>query len=731
LSFFEELKRRNVIKVGIAYAVSAWLLLQLTDVLIDLLGLAEIAGRYVVLLLVIGFPLALIFAWAFEMTPEGIKRENEVDRSQSITHVTSQKLNTTIIGILSVALAFFIFDKFSSGSGEGPESAPSKVSTTLEADADAQQAEDKSIAVMPFVNMSADADNEYFSDGLSEELLNLLAKVDGLKVAARTSSFKFKNAEADISEIGEKLNVATVLEGSVRRSGNQARITAQLIKVDDGFHLWSETYDRDLSNIFQVQDEIARAIVDALKLPLLGRGEAIASTASANFEAYDLYLLAQHHIKQLNESSLEKAVDYLNSAVANDPDYAPAWSALSRAYLLLSDYGTMPFAESVTLSSKAVNKAAALAPDDANTLLAQSYLLGYQGNELQSNQLAAAAIEANPNLVEALTQLSGNLGPRHQEQALQLAQRAWELDPLAEDTRARMILETAASGEIDAAIGMARSMILDDPENPGLFEAFGHVYRISGQHHLAIPKFEMVWNLRPGDVWPAFIIANSYLLLGDVTTAGEWLEKARARGSDSRWTTVIERMINSHERRWETLAADYAKDLASDELTPLNRRSYGDILLRQGKTTEAEQMYRSVLDLYEGRTVIDDFGHADVVVALLNILDPGEERDHLLSMLSEFEQMLHQVRPWSWQPWYYTVSRAAIENKQEEAMAALHEAIDRGVLYRRGAENRIHHMKWKDTPQFREALGRMSAVADDQRRQLAESRQAIEEAGNS
>ncbi|NNE04399.1 MAG: adenylyl cyclase, partial [Xanthomonadales bacterium] len=339
MSFIKELKRRNVFKVGIAYAVVAWLILQVADVMIDNIGAPDWLFRAIVLVLALGFPLVLVFAWAFELTPEGIKREKDVDRSQSIAPQTGQKLNYAIMAVMALALGYFIWDKFSA-------SAPEPVASASD-----EQVIDKSIAVLPFVNMSADENNEYFSDGLSEELLNLLAKVDGLKVAARTSSFKFKNSDDDIADIGQKLNVATILEGSVRKHGNQARITAQLIKVDDGFHLWSETYDRNLDNIFQVQDEIARAIVDALKLPLLGQDEqAVAASSASSFEAYDLYLLGRHHYRQVNEQGFKKAVEYFTRATDVDPDYAPAWSGLADAYLGLSDYGDLALSESYALA---------------------------------------------------------------------------------------------------------------------------------------------------------------------------------------------------------------------------------------------------------------------------------------------------------------------------------------------------------------------------------------------
>ena len=247
--------------------VLAWLLAQITDVFLEPFGAPEWVIKTILLLLLIGFPLALFFAWAFEMTPEGIKKEKDVDRSQSITAQTGRKLDFTIIAILLMALGYFAYDKFLSS----PATIVAPVETVQIDTAEEPEAKikGKSIAVLPFVNMSDDAANEYFSDGISEEILNSLAKVKELKVAGRTSSFAFKGQNQDLRKIGEALGVENILEGSVRKSGNQIRITAQLIQVEDGFHLWSESYDRELNNVFAIQDEIATAILQQLKATLL------------------------------------------------------------------------------------------------------------------------------------------------------------------------------------------------------------------------------------------------------------------------------------------------------------------------------------------------------------------------------------------------------------------------------------------------------------------------------
>ena len=261
MSLFNELKRRNVFRVGIAYIVMAWLVLQVADVILNNITAPGWVFHVLLLFLAIGFPFAVFFAWAFELTPEGLKKEKDVDRSKSVTRITARKLDYVVIAVLVLALAYFTFDKF--------------VLDPLR-DAELVQATtaDKSIAVLPFVNMSNDPEQEYFSDGISEELLNVLAQFPGLQVAARTSAFQFKGQNRDIAGIAKQLHVNHVLEGSVRKAGNRLRITAQLIDADSGFQLWSETYDRELDDIFAIQDEISAAIGDALMIELkLGIGE--------------------------------------------------------------------------------------------------------------------------------------------------------------------------------------------------------------------------------------------------------------------------------------------------------------------------------------------------------------------------------------------------------------------------------------------------------------------------
>ena len=305
-SFFSELKRRNVVRVSIAYIVVSWLLIQAAGVLEPALLLPDWLDRVVTVMLLIGFPIVILFAWAFELTPDGVKLTKEVDKSRSITPATGKKLEHFTIAALALVVVFFVIKEFVplGSDSETREIVSGEVTETEPAEAN--QAAPPSIAVLPFEDYSENADQDHFSRGIAEELLNLLAKTRGLRVAARTSSFAFAGSEIDIREIGSKLNVDTVLEGSIRKSGDKIRITAQLIKIEDGYHLWSETYDRDYSDIFKIQDEISAAIMDSLKVHLFGEEEQnLVAERTQNMDAYSAYLIGKDRLALLTREDVD------------------------------------------------------------------------------------------------------------------------------------------------------------------------------------------------------------------------------------------------------------------------------------------------------------------------------------------------------------------------------------------------------------------------------------------
>ena len=328
-SLFAELRRRNVIRMAGLYFVGAWLITQVAGTVLPMFGAPDWLARSIVLLLAIGAVPTLIFSWVYELTPEGLKREAEVDREASITSQTAQRIDRSMTILLVLALGYFAFDKFLLAPRREAEHLQQQAeqlrqpqnAAPKEGSVDAQILSygDKSIAVLPFVNMSDEKSNEFFSDGISEELLNLLAKIPQLQVTARTSSFAFKGKEIGITEVARQLHVAHVLEGSVRKSGNTVRITAQLINAATDTHLWSETYDRKLDDIFVVQDEIAADVVKQLKLTLLG---AAPKARTTDPEAYALYLQAGQLGRQGTAEAYQQSDALYRKVLAIDPRYA-------------------------------------------------------------------------------------------------------------------------------------------------------------------------------------------------------------------------------------------------------------------------------------------------------------------------------------------------------------------------------------------------------------------------
>jgi TolB-like protein/Flp pilus assembly protein TadD len=322
LQLFKELQKRNVFRVSIGYIVSSWLLIQVADIVLETIAAPDWVMKTLMLVLLLGFPVVAFFSWAYEVTPDGIKREAEVDREDSLSHVTARKLDRAILAVLVIALAYFAFDKFvlSVNRDAAPLETTAQTAPGPAPEAPTDEA-GRSIAVLPFVNMSADADNEYFSDGVSEEILNALAAVPELKVAARTSAFAFKGSNQSIADIATQLGVSHVLEGSVRKAGDQVRITAQLIKADDGFHLWSKTYDRELTNIFAIQDEIAGSIAEMLQVQLLGEQKNFTTTKDLSPEMYEKFLKARFLMRRRNDNAMKEAETLTREVLAKTPNF--------------------------------------------------------------------------------------------------------------------------------------------------------------------------------------------------------------------------------------------------------------------------------------------------------------------------------------------------------------------------------------------------------------------------
>jgi len=493
----------------VLYAVASWLILQVADVLFDALELPPTSVRLVLAVLILGFPLTLIVSWVYEMTPEGLKRDKDVDRSNSVTHATGRKINILIIVLLVFAIAAVAVDRLV------PE-----VSQTVERPTIAAIT-DKSIAVLPFVNMSDDPNNEYFADGISEEILNLLANVRELRVTSRSSAFSFKGQNLDVPTMAAKLNVAHVLEGSVRKSGNQVRITTQLIEVDTDKHLWSQTYDRELKNIFTIQDEIAAAVVDALKITLLGEKP---KSHETNPDAYTLYLKAVFLQNQGTLASNQQAETLLTQALKIDPNFAPAWALLS---LVVSNqawgYGVRPVDEAEELARNAIRTALELDPQYGRAYATLGDIeIHFGWNFTAASNYMQQALKLNPGDAYILSQAA------HLEIVL---------------------------GRTDEAIDLYRQVVALDPLVPGGHNGLGRTYYLTGRLEEAADSMRLGRSLAIGQ---SAGLGLSFVLLAQGNTRAALAEIEQL---DRRGNFLFEMAIIQH-----ALGDTKASDAALEEL---------------------------------------------------------------------------------------------------------------------------------------------------------------------
>jgi len=544
--FLQEAKRRNVFRVALVYIVAAWLTIQVVDVMFPALNVPDWVVSAVAVMLLIGFPFALILAWAFEMTPEGIKREEEVDRSQSITSQTGKKLNTVTIAILVAAVGFLLVDKF-----------------VLQPDSSSQLDEQTvgeikpSIAVLPFVNMSDDKANEYFSDGLSEELLNVLAKIPQLHVAGRTSSFQFKGTNEDLRLIGQKLNVTNVLEGSVRQSGARLRITAQLIDTESGYHLWSNTYDREITDIFAIQDEIAANVVDALRVTLLGE-EAAVNHGTDNLEAYNLFLQARYFWDQTTEESYSKAEEALRQAIALDPEYAQAYARLAGVYQQkISGFvgdGTEDFIAGFKVVHEYADKALALNPTLADALVAKGLAISAGDWDYSAaDEYFSEALELTPNHIAALGWVgTTRTFQNRSDEAIAIFDRVLLLDPLSISAHRDLGDAYVAARRLDDALEIYGKALSLQPSTARVHGRIATIFLFRGEVEAAAEEVRqepVAWNRemkaimvnshgQDSDAFQAaakayeekYGLSNSYQLaeiygyVGDLDNTFKWLE---------------------------------------------------------------------------------------------------------------------------------------------------------------------------------------------------------------
>jgi TolB-like protein/Tfp pilus assembly protein PilF len=543
-----ELNRRKVLRTVGAYAVAVFVVLQLMDAAVEPLRLPDWLPTLVVIVLILGFPLVFILAWQFDITPEGIKKT----RTAGLLTGTQNTLLFSLMMLGMVGLGYGFYGYYSNvftadGNAE---------LSTLAAQQREFVAPENSIAVLPFADLSEDSSQGYFSDGIAEEILNVLAKVKGLHVAARTSSFAFRKPDKDIREIGRLLNVGTVLEGSIRKSGDRIRLTAQLINVEDGYHIWSNSYDRQLDDVFAIQDEVASAIATALVDSFAGL-EQKPESRSHNLAAFEAYRTGRLHWWRRSPDELQKAITLFAKALEHDPSFAPAYAAMADSWLLLTMYGNLTKLKATERAMPMIEKALEIDPGSAEAFAALGLARWKIGHRDAGESALRQAIKLDDDYIPAYLWLGGLLGElgRLPEQS-QILQQAMALDPLNELLAINYAGNLASTGDYEAGKDLLQSLI----------------------------------SLRPDSATLLRIISGHAMQHGDLAAAWQYARQSYDLEPES--PVVIEALANAWESMGET---DRAEQLLLDGLKIAGensglRANYFFLVLKQGRLEKAERL---------------------------------------------------------------------------------------------------------------------------------------------
>jgi len=671
---FDELKRRNVFRVAVAYVVSAWLVLQVADVVINNIGAPEWVFSVFMLAGALLLLPVLFFSWAYELTPDGIKRESEVDRSHSITRNTGRKLDLITIGMLVAVVAFVLVERtWMSQPGEVavPKSADEASSEVTET-----TASDKSIAVLAFDDLSPEGNQAFFAEGLSEEILNVLAQVPGLKVAGRTSSFAFQGKGTDLREIGEILNVAHILEGSVRKAGDRIRVTAQLIQASDGFHLFSRTYDRDLTDVFAVQDDLAALIGGALQTELTGE-DSIPVVAQTNIKAYDMYLLARQRIHSRNPELMMEALELLEKALEIDANYAPALAQRALVLNLLSDgmgsYGDIPEAiateEGLSLIERALEINPRLAEAHAVFGLITYDLPGRRDEAIASLQYA---LELNPNMDDGKNWLANAIDDF--EKAAELYEEVLLRDPLYGPAFNNLIQSYMDHADFDRSEALiARIARITGPDD-NVRQALGTIAVMRGDLSGAVRDLGQAYDANPNaevvKVWLAF----AHYLIGD-------MERAAEIGSTSQSIAALASLgeFDHIERLIEE-----PRSVSGNKLFLVN--DVASYLVQRGRANEVVDFvndnHGDVATLLRNLPVVGYFGTQYLAPLAVAYSQAGLDDEYQL-LVETMESALDVQRARgsdSWIHWYSKAQYAVLTGDIDAATSHLQTALDRGYV---------------------------------------------------
>jgi TolB-like protein/Tfp pilus assembly protein PilF len=735
-SFLKELRRRNVFKVGMAYAIVAWLLMQLTAIAVPALYLPGWTLSLITYLLIIGFPLILLFAWAFEITPEGFKPTHHVELDESITSITGRKFDFIIIGLMAVAIIFLLLDNYV----WVEEASPPVVTTTTETKTEEKVepvvvTDRKSIAVLPFANRSKSEDDVYFVDGIHDDILTQLQKITDMKVISRTSVMQYRDTQKTMKTIGEELGVATLLEGGVQRAGKQVRINVQLIDANKDEHLWAEVYDRELTaaNIFAIQSEIATAIANALLATLSPEEqERIAAVPTENLAAYEAYLLGKQRMAKRTSAGLAEAMDYFQQAITLDPKFALAYVGLSVTYYLQIYFSGLPQEEMFSKAEAAINKALAL--DDK---LGEAYTaLGALKEDMRDNDGAEAAFKKaltlNPNYAATYNWYGDFQSERgDHEEALALHRKGAELDPLSPILQFDIGRDLERLGRFDEALAQYEKTIEIGPDSPlGYWGKGDYYWFVSGQLDEGLRWVLKSLSLDPDSPPTQAYISYLYWDLGDDEQAECWANRAIELAPESGDANMAMQALY-FRRGNETQTLKYAHktlEIRDWWYWPYSLAVLRHHDVRMGNYIEAraryEKRYPALLAENKPKIGYLNYRVAIDLAAILQLTGEQERADWLLSESLKYVQGIQRLGIGGHR--ISDVQIYALQGKTQRALTALRQAIDDGwrSFFWSGLERNLNLESIRNKPEFQAMVEEIKA---DMAIQLARVREMEKE----
>ncbi len=676
MGLFAELQRRNVFRVALAYGVIAWVLAQVADLAFDNFGSPEWVSKTVLFLLLLGLPLAIFFAWAFELTPEGLKKEKDVDRSQSITPKTGRKIDYLIIGVLVIAVGFLLSNRFQPSGQEAPfeviETDGSRIS----------------IAVLPFDNRSNREEDEFFTTGIHDDLLTTIAKIGSMKVISRTSVMQYKDTTKNIPQIARELGVANILEGGVQRSGSQVRINVQLIDAETDEHLWAEIYDRQLTaeNLFVIQSEVSNAIAKALQATLSPEEQQrINAIPTQNLEAYEAYMLGRQKWAARTATSIAESAVLFQKAIDLDPDFAQAYAGLGDAYNQQVYYGGLPVSEMYPKAEQAILKALELDDQSGEAWTALGGLHQQAGDISAAENALRHAIELNPNYSTAYNWL-GLILNRHGkfDEAMEVFRKGLEVDPLSPVLHSNFAVTSGALGRFDVAQAGHQRLIEISPDT---FFAYGGMAQF---HHWARGRIDesIPWYLQavkkdPHEPSTPALLGTVFLDLGDARSAERWISRAAEIRADNPDVSYGRMMLALYH---DDLAAVEAHARHAEELRPnyipypvLSTELLGADLASDNSGAALERYARLYPALFDPDGPHVHPGNTYIVTDLVHLYRETGADDRADALLVDLVPVLESrpVMGFTGSGPLLAIAHLQARNK-EGALAALRVAVDAG-----------------------------------------------------